>query len=112
MASIFSATFIVALLAAGVRMAIPILLPATGEIFAERSGIMNINLEGQMLAGAFASFIVGYYTHNLAVALAAGALAGMLMALLMALCCIRWQCNHVVVGITLNMFSLGCTSFW
>ncbi len=112
MASIFSATFIVTLLAAGVRMAIPILLPATGEIFAERAGVLNINLEGQMLTGAFASFIVGYYTHNLPLALAAGALAGVLMGLLMALCCIRWHCNHVVVGITLNMFALGFTSFW
>lgn len=93
-------------------MAIPILLPATGEIFAERSGVLNINLEGQMLTGAFASFIVGYYTHSLMLALAAGALAGVLMALLMAVCCIRWHGNHVVVGITLNMFALGCTSFW
>jgi len=112
MESIFSATFIVTLLAAGVRMAIPILLPATGEIFAERSGILNINLEGQMLAGAFVSFIVGFYSHSLWISLVAGAAAGMLMALLMAACCIRWQCNHVVVGITLNMFALGCTSFW
>lgn len=112
MESIFSATFIVSLLTAGVRMAIPILLPATGEIFAERSGILNINLEGQMLVGAFVSFIVGFYSHNLPLALLAGAFAGVLMALLMAVCCIRWQCNHVVIGITLNMFALGCTSFW
>lgn len=112
MESLFSATFIVTLLAAGVRMAIPILLPATGEIFAERSGILNINLEGQMLTGAFVSFITGYYSHNLLLSLLAGALAGMLVGLLMALCCVRWGCNHVVVGITLNMFCLGCTSFW
>lgn len=112
MESLFSATFIVTLLAAGVRMAIPILLPATGEIFAERAGILNINLEGQMLAGALCSFLMGYYTHNLAISLVVGAAAGVLMALLMALCCIRWHCNHVVVGITLNMFALGCTSFW
>lgn len=112
MESIFSATFIVTLLAAGVRMSIPLLLPAMGEIFAERSGILNINLEGQMLAGAFVSFIAGYYTHNLFLSLLAGAFAGILMAVLMALCCIRWQGNHVVIGITLNMFSLGCTSFW
>ena len=93
-------------------MAIPILLPATGEIFAERSGILNINLEGQMLTGAFVSFIVGFYTKSLLLALLAGAGAGILMALLMAVCCIRWHGNHVVVGITLNMFALGCTSFW
>jgi ABC-type uncharacterized transport system permease subunit len=110
--SIFSATFIVTLLAAGVRMSVPILLPATGEIFAERAGILNINLEGQMLMGAFVSFLTGFYTHNLPLSLASGALAGILAGLLMALCCIRWHCNHVVVGITLNMFALGFTSFW
>ena len=112
MESLFSATFIVTLLAAGVRMAIPLLLPAAGEIFAERAGILNINLEGQMLMGAFASFLTGYYTHSLAPALLAGVLAGVLAGLLMALCCVRWHCNHVVVGITLNMFALGFTSFW
>lgn len=112
MESIFSATFIITLLAAGVRMAIPILLPAVGEIFAERAGILNINLEGQMLVGAFSSFVVGYYTHNLWISLLAGAVMGILMAMIMALCCVRWHCNHVVVGITLNMFALGCTSFW
>ena len=51
--TLLSAAFIVPLLAAGVRMAMPILLAATGEIYAERSGVLNINLEGQMLVGAF-----------------------------------------------------------
>ena len=112
MQSIFSQAFCITLLAAGVRMAMPILLAATGEIFAERSGVMNINLEGQMLMGAFASFVVGYSTKNIVLALVAGALAGMLQALLMAVACISWHCQHVVMGITLNMFALGFTSFW
>lgn len=112
MSTVFSVSFIVALLAAGVRMSIPILLPAVGEIYAERSGILNINLEGQMLCGAFAAFMAGYFTHSLAASLLAGALAGVLMALLMALCCIRYGANHCVMGITLNMFALGFTSFW
>jgi simple sugar transport system permease protein len=56
--------------------------------------------------------VVGYYTHSLLLALLVGALSGVLMALIMALCCVRWGCNHCVIGITLNMFSLGCTSFW
>ncbi len=112
MESIFSATFIVTLLAAGVRMAVPILLPATGEIFAERAGIMNINLEGQMLFGAFASFLAAFWSHNLYFALLIGVVAGVAAAMLMTLCCVRWHCNHVVVGITLNMFAAGCTSFW
>ena len=112
MASLLSVAFIVPLLSAGVRMAMPILLAATGEIYAERSGVLNINLEGQMLMGAFASFVVGYLTKNLFLALCAGALAGMLLALLMAIACTLWHCQHVVMGITLNMFALGFTSFW
>ncbi len=112
MSSVFSQAFIIALLAAGVRMAMPILLAATGEIFAERSGIININLEGQMLMGAFLAFVVGYYTKNPALALLAGVFAGMVQAMLMALAAINWHVQHVVAGITLNMFALGFTSFW
>ena len=51
MSVIFTEVFFVTLLAAGVRMAMPILLAAVGEVFAERSGVLNINLEGQMLIG-------------------------------------------------------------
>lgn len=112
MQSVFTEVFIISLLAAGVRMAMPILLAAAGEIFAEKSGILNINLEGQMLAGAFVSFITGYYTHNMVLSLLAGIVAGMAMALLMGLACITWHAQHVVAGITLNMFALGATSFW
>lgn len=112
MESLFSQVFIVTLLCAGVRMAMPILLAATGEIFAERSGMLNINLEGQMLMGAFVSFVVGYFTNSMPLALFSGILAGILMALLMAVACITWHAQHVVAGITLNMFSLGVTSFW
>lgn len=112
MSIVFTREFLVALFAAGVRMSIPIMLPALGEIYAERAGIMNINLEGQMLMGAFASFIVGHHTGSVVLALLAGALAGMLQALLMACACIRWKAQHVVVGIVLNMFALGFTSFW
>lgn len=112
MESLFSQVFIVTLLCAGVRMAMPILLAATGEIFAERSGMLNINLEGQMLMGAFVSFVVGYFTNSMPLALLSGILAGILMALLMAVACITWHAQHVVAGITLNMFSLGVTSFW
>ncbi|MEL7609281.1 MAG: ABC transporter permease [Bacillota bacterium] len=109
---IFSKVFIVTLLAAGIRMAMPILLAATGEIYAERSGMLNINLEGQMLMGAFVSFVVGYYTGSMPLALISGMLAGILTALLMAVACITWNAQHVVAGITLNMFALGVTSFW
>ncbi|MDR2181755.1 MAG: ABC transporter permease, partial [Treponema sp.] len=103
MQSVFSQVFFITLLAAGVRMAMPILLAATGEIFAERSGILNINLEGQMLMGSFFSFVAGFYTGNIFLALFAGVLGGMLQALLMTLACVTLGAQHVVAGITLNM---------
>ena len=112
MSVLFSQVILVTLLAAGVRMAMPILLAGVGEVFAERCGMLNINLEGQMLVGAFASFIVGYYTRSMALALLAGMAAGVLMALLMSLACITWHAQQTVAGITLNMFALGFTSFW
>lgn len=112
MSVIFTEVFFVTLLAAGVRMAMPILLAAVGEVFAERSGMLNINLEGQMLMGAFASFVVGFYTRSMAAALLAGILAGSLMAMVMSLATITWHAQHTVAGITLNMFALGFTSFW
>lgn len=112
MSVLFSEVFLVTLLAAGVRMAMPILLAGVGEVFAERSGMLNINLEGQMLMGAFASFLAGYYTHSITLALLAGMAVGVLMALLMSLACITWHAQQTVAGITLNMFALGFTSFW
>jgi simple sugar transport system permease protein len=112
MSVIFTEVFLVTLLAAGVRMAMPILLASVGEVFAERSGIVNINLEGQMLMGAFTSFVVGYYTRSMALSIAAGIAAGVVMAMMMSLACVAWHAQHTVAGITLNMFVLGFTSFW
>ncbi len=108
---IFSQVFIVTLLAAGVRTAIPILLAATGEMFAERSGFLNIGLEGQMLMGAFISFVVGYFTNNLWFALLMGMMGGIFMAMIISCACITFKAQQIVAGITLNMFSLGATTF-
>ena len=90
----------------------PILLAAAGEILLKKSGILNINLEGRCLP-SLCIFITGYYTHNMVLSLLAGIVAGMAgWLLLMGLACITWHAQHVVAGITLNMFALGATSFW
>lgn len=108
---VFSQVFIVSLLAAGVRTAIPILLAATGELYAERSGFLNIGLEGQMLVGAFVSFVVGYFTKSIWLALLVGMLGGIFMALILSSACITFKAQQIVSGITLNMFALGFTTF-
>lgn len=104
--------FWVTFLIASIRTAIPILLAAIGEIYAERAGILNINLEGQMLFGAFAGFIVTYLTGNLIIGTLAGAGAGLLLALLFGWISISKLANQIVAGITLNILALGVTSYF
>ncbi len=112
MDGLLSYTFLIGLGRATVRTAIPILLAALGEIVAERSGLLNIGIEGQMLLGALASFLAAYFSGSLWLGLACGALAGMLLSLVSAYLCITRQIDQIIVGITLNMFGLGFTSYW
>lgn len=111
LARILSAAFLVNLFASTIRISAPILLTALGEIFTEKSGILNIGLEAQMLAGALAGFIVAYHTGNNWLGLLVGMLGGMLMSLLFALLTISLKADQIVVGITLNIFALGLTTF-
>ena len=74
-------TFIVALLASMVRIAVPILYAALGELVTERSGIQNLGLEGMMLSGALAGFLAAYFTHFLWLGTLAAILTGSLLGL-------------------------------
>lgn len=71
-----SSSFLVALLASMFRMSTPLIFSATGEIVAERAGVINIGLEGQMLLGAFTAFCVNFATGSAALGIFCGALAG------------------------------------
>ena len=104
-------SFLTALLASGVRMAIPLMLGGLGEMVSERSGVLNIGMEGVMLCGAFFSFAGAYYTHSLLVGLIVGMLAGAGVSLLHALLCVRGKQNQTVSGLALNMLGLGLTSY-
>jgi len=108
---ILTVAFITGLLAAAIRMATPILLAASGEIFSELSGVLNIGIEGSMLAGSLAGFIAAYYTGSIFWGIVAGAFAGGLMGLLMAFFSVTLQANQVACGIILNLFALGFTGF-
>lgn len=109
---ILTEAFIIALLAAAVRLATPILLTSLGEIFAERSGVLNIGLEGVMLIGTFLTFLTAYYTNNLLLALVIGALAGALMSLVHGIVSISLKANQVVSGIAINFLALGLAGFF
>lgn len=111
MADIFSLAFITAALAATIRLAIPILLAALGGMYSERSGIINIGLEGMMLMGALAGVVGSSFTGSPWVGLLLALLAGGLLALIHAYFTISLQVDQIVSGIAINILSLGLTSF-
>lgn len=97
------------LLRTGVPLATPLLLAALGEIFAEKSGVINVGIEGMILAGALAGFAGSYASHNPVVGALCAAGAGTLLAALMALLAIRLRADQVVVGTAINILALGLT---
>ncbi len=103
---------IVALLSAAVQSGTILLFPTIGEIFAERSGILNLGVEGMMIMGAFFGFVVAYETKNPYLGFLAGMLAGGLTALIHALISVTLRGNQVVSGLALTIFGLGFTNFY
>jgi simple sugar transport system permease protein len=103
--------FLVSLAAAGIRMATPLLLVALGEIIAERAGIMNLSLEGVMTAGAFAAYVITFFTGNLFDGLLFSAIAGVIFGLIMAYASITLRANQTIVGLGLWLLGLGAVHF-
>jgi ABC-type uncharacterized transport system permease subunit len=95
------------LVASAVRMATPLLLAAMGGLYSERSGVINIGLEGLMLAGAFTAAAVTHYAGNPWIGLLAAVAAGIAVAWLHALACIRFRADQVVSGTAINILFLG-----
>jgi general nucleoside transport system permease protein len=98
-------------LSASMRLAAPIMLAALGGMFSERSGILNIGLEGMMLAGSLVGFAAGYFSSNLWVGSLAAILVGAALGLLLGFYTISLASNQVVAGIALNLLVVGVTGF-
>ena len=106
-----SADYAVALLASTAGAATPLALASLGELVAERSGVLNLGVEGMMLVGAIAGFAAGVHSGNLAVAFAAAMLAGILMSLLFGVLALTLQTNQVATGLALTLFGIGLSAF-
>src|ERR687891_1780408 len=103
--------FTLSLIASTIRLATPLVLAALGGLFSERSGVINIALEGMMLAGAFTAAAITYASGSPWLGLVAAIGAGMLIALIHAVACIRYKADQVVVGTAINILMIGLPGF-
>jgi general nucleoside transport system permease protein len=99
--------FTLALIFSTIRLATPLVLAALGGLYSERSGVINIALEGLLLAGAFTAASVTYYAHSPWVGLIAAMLAGAVVAYVLAVACIRFRADQVVTGTGINILFIG-----
>ncbi len=99
------------LLHAGFLKGAPLLWASLGGAYSERSGVINIGLEGMMLVGAFAAVAVSGMIENPWLGLMAGAFAGGLFGLLHAFVCLTCRANQIVSGMGINLIALGLTGF-
>jgi simple sugar transport system permease protein len=104
---LFSVTVLIGILASGIRLATPYLYAAIGETFSQKSGVLNLGVEGQMLLGAFAAFYVSLKTGNLWLGLLTAMLVGALMGLAMAYVTVNLQAQQGISGIGFYLFGLG-----
>jgi len=104
---LFSMTVLLGILAAGIRLATPYLYAALGETFSQRSGVLNLGVEGQMLLGAFAAFYVVFNYENLWLGVLAAAVVGALMGLAMAFVTVNLHAEQGISGIGFYLFGLG-----
>jgi general nucleoside transport system permease protein len=92
---------------ATLRVSTPLLFASLGGLFGERSGIIQLNIEGNMMAGAFAGATVGILTGNPWLGFLAGGLAGTLMSLLYGIFVIHFRADQVVSGMAMNLLAIG-----
>lgn len=102
-----SELFTIALIFSTIRLATPLIFAALGGLFSERAGVINIALEGLMLAGAFTAAVATYELHNPFLGFAIGMVAGGALAVIYAVACIKFQADQVVAGMAINFLMIG-----
>ncbi|MEQ8700719.1 MAG: ABC transporter permease [Bauldia litoralis] len=110
MTGLFSEIFLSALLFGAVTAAVPLLLAGLGEQMSEKAGVLNIGIEGMMIAGAYVGFLVAFLSESLWLGFLGGAVAGMAVSSIMVLLCVRLGLNQIVIGIGLTLGLEGLTA--
>lgn len=99
------------LIYSSITLLTPLLLAGLAELLVERSGILNLSLEGTMLMGAFVAFMVAFYTGDLYYATLLASIAGAVLCLLFAILTITLALDQMVTGLALNLLTIGITSY-
>ncbi len=107
MNNFFTSSFLIGFFASTIRMATPLILATLGEAFSERSGILNLGIEGIMIFGALAGFVTTYFTHSLWLGVFAATFSGFLFGLLMAFLTVTLGLNQHVSGLGITIFASG-----
>ena len=102
--------FLTTWLSASVRLSGPLLLAALGEVYAERSGVVNVGVEGTILLGALASYLVALTTGSPALGILAAIVAALAASLFLAFFYVVVQASQVVIGIVFNLLAVGLAS--
>jgi general nucleoside transport system permease protein len=97
--------------ALSVTAALPLIFGSLSGVMCERSGVINVAIEGQFLTGAFLGAFAGTLAHSAWIGLVAGILGGVLVGALLAVLAIKYMVDQVVLGVLLNLLALGLTSF-
>jgi simple sugar transport system permease protein len=110
-ADVFTVAFLTTWLNGGVRLAVPVLFSALGEMVNQRSGITNLGLEGVMLISCLVGFATSYYSGSALIGTLAAMATGLMSGLLLGFMYITLRTQQTVVGFIFNLFAIGLTTF-
>ena len=108
---LLESALVTAIVASTIRGTTPILLAALGEAYAERSGLLNLGIEGMMVAGAFSSFTVALKMNSLLSGFMCAAVVGLTLGIVFGILTINLGVNQIVVGLGLTIFANSMCSF-
>ncbi|CAN5522058.1 ABC transporter permease [soil metagenome] len=103
--------FLTAMLAGGLLRAVPLVIASLGDAFAQKGGMLNLGIEGMMLAGCFFGFHTAYRTESVVLGMLGGIAAGLALALLFGFLTIQLRVDQVLVGLAITIFAAGLTGY-